>query len=211
MLDARRLLGWRTDGQEIWSYEGGSEGAVEDSGDGDGDEGDETEGTGDDGSSALERAIERERKAAKEARDALRPWRVLAQELGVKSPSEIKNRLAAMTQEQQKSAEERDRRDAEILTKANTRVIKASIKALAAKDFTDPEDAVLNLKVSDYEVDDDGNVDERAIKRDLADLLKRKPHFAAVSKKVDYEGGARKSAKGPDNMNDKIRSLARRG
>lgn len=210
MLDARRLLGWRLDGQAIWTFEGGSEGAPEGSeGGGDGDD-DEGGGTGGDGNSALEKAIARERQAAKEARDALRPWRSLAQELGVKSPSEIKNRLAAMTEEQEKSAQERDRRDAEIISKANTRVIKASIKALAAKEFSDAEDAVLNLKVSDYEVDDDGNVDEKAIKRDLEALLRRKPHLGSVSKKVNFEGGARKTAEGPPNMNDRIRAAARR-
>jgi len=210
MLDARRLLGWRLDGQAIWTFEGGSEDSGESEGGDDGDGEDEDEGTGGDGSSALEKAIARERKAAKDARDALRPWRSLAQELGVKSPSEIKNRLAAITEEQQKSAEERDRRDAEILSKANNRVIKASIKALAAKDFSDPEDAVLNLKVADYEVDDDGNVDEKSVKRDLEALLKRKPHLGATSKRVNYEGGARKTAEGPANMNDRIRAAARR-
>lgn len=210
MLDVRRLLGWRMDGQAIWTFEGGSEGAPEGSGDGDDGDDDDEGGDGGGDGSKLERAIERERKAAREARDALRPWRSLAQELGVKSPSEIKNRLAAMTKEQEESAQERDRRDAEIITKANTRVIKASIKALAAKEFSDPEDAVLNLKVSDYEVNDDGDVDEKAIKRDLEALLKRKPHLGATSKKVNFEGGARKTAEGPPNMNDRIRAAARR-
>ena len=208
MLDARRLLGWRMDGQAIWTFEGGSEGAPEGDGDGGEGDGDEDGGTGGDGpSSALEKALSRERQASKEARDALRPWRALAQELGVKSPSEIKNRLTDITKEQEESAQERDRRDAEILSKANTRVIKASIKALAAKEFSDPEDAVLNLKVSDYEVDDDGNVDEKAVRRDLEALLKRKPHLGSVSKKVDFEGGARRTSSAPQSMNERIRAM----
>lgn len=210
MLDNRRLLGWRLDGQPIWLPEGGSEGAPEGDPGGDGDDGDGDTGGDGDSLEGLRKSIERERAQTKTVRDALRPWRALQQELGVKSPTEIKNRLAAMTQEQEKLAQDRDRRDAEILGKANTRVVKASIKALAAKDFADPADAVLNLKVEDYEVNDDGDVDEKRIKADLADLLKRKPHLAAVSRRVDFEGGARKTSQGPVDMNDLIRNSRRR-
>lgn len=215
MLDARShalLLGFREDGRPIFTLAGGSEGAPEGGGEagGGGGEGGESGGEGGDSLDGLRAAIENERGQTKAARDALRPWRALAQDLGVKSPSEIKNRLEALTGEQAKSAEERDRRDAEILTKANRRVVRSTIRALAAKDFADPSDAVLNLSPDDYEVDDSGELDEKRIKADLADLLKRKPHLGNTSKKVNFEGGARKTAGSPTNMDEIIRQSRRR-
>lgn len=211
VIDAEPL-GFRLGGQVIWPYAGGSEGAPEDLGD-EGEDGDEGEGGGTGGSETdierLTRAIDRERGLTKQARDGLRPWLALAKELGVKNPDEIRSRLKALTVEQQDHAAAVDAARGEVLSKANARIVRAEIKALA-KDFADPADAVLNLRVEDYDVDDDGNVDEKSIKRDLADLLKRKPHLAAVSRKVDFEGGARRTAKGPGDMNDAIRNLARR-
>lgn len=209
MLDLD-VIGFRADGTPIHSVRGGADGGGDDGGGDGGGEGDG--GGGDEGQlgEAGLKALERERDAARNAKDALRPWRVLAKELGVAGPDEVRNRLRAMTEDQQKAAEERDRRDAEILDKANRRVIASTIKALAAKDFADPQDAVLNLSQQDYDVTDDGEVDEKAIQRDLADLLKRKPHLSATSKKVDFEGGARKTASAPLDMNTRIRNLAGR-
>ena len=57
------------------------------------------------------------------------------------------------------------------------RAVKAEVKALAASDFADPEDASAFLDLGGY-VNDDGDVDMDAIKSDLADLLDRKPHLA---------------------------------
>jgi hypothetical protein len=128
----------------------------------------------------------------------------------VKSPDEIRSRLQALSKEQGDHAASLDKVRGEVMSQANKRIVKAEIKALAASDFADPADAVLNLKAEDYEVDDDGNVDERRVKADLADLLKRKPHLAKVSRKVDFEGGARRSSAKPGDMNDTIRRLARR-
>lgn len=205
-------LGFRLDGQVIWPYAGGSEGAPEGAPDDGGDDG--GDGGGGTGSNSdverLTKAINDERALTKQARDGLRPWLGLARDLGVKGPDEIRSRLAALNSEQQDHAAAIDAARAEVLGKANARIVKAEIKVLAAKDFADPADAATFLKVEDYEVDDDGNVDAKSIKRDLADLLRRKPHLAAVSKKVDFEGGARKTAKGTGDMNETIRNLRRR-
>ena len=72
----------------------------------------------------------------------------------------------------------------EQLTAAQERAAKAvrtavasKVEALASKDFADPEDAAGALELADY-VDDDGVIDTDAIKRDLAELLTRKPHWA---------------------------------
>ncbi len=57
------------------------------------------------------------------------------------------------------------------------RAVRAEVKALAAADFADPEDASAFLDLSTY-ADDEGDVDTEAIKADLDDLLSRKPHLA---------------------------------
>lgn len=72
----------------------------------------------------------------------------------------------------------------EQLTSAQERAAKAvraavasKVEALAAKEFADPEDAAGALDLASY-VDDDGDIDTDTIRRDLTDLLKRKPHWA---------------------------------
>lgn len=61
---------------------------------------------------------------------------------------------------------------------ATVRAVRAEVKALAADTFKDPEDAVLNLGDLARFVGDDGEIDEKAIAKDLADILKRKDHLA---------------------------------
>jgi hypothetical protein len=60
--------------------------------------------------------------------------------------------------------------------KAVRAAVASKVEALAARDFADPEDAAGALDLASY-VDDDGVIDSDAIKADLADLLKRKPHW----------------------------------
>ena len=52
----------------------------------------------------------------------------------------------------------------------------ATVKALAAPDFADPDDAVRNLDPAKY-LDAGGSIDEKAIKADLDALLAAKPHY----------------------------------
>ncbi|MEU2674213.1 hypothetical protein ABZ622_36190 [Streptomyces sp. NPDC007164] len=92
--------------------------------------------------------------------------------------------LAKRAQELEDAQKSEAERLGEQLTAAQGRAVKAvrtavasKVEALAAKDFADPEDAAGALDLAAY-VDDDGAIDSEAIKRDLADLLKRKPHWA---------------------------------
>ncbi|SDL27835.1 hypothetical protein [Streptomyces indicus] len=89
-------------------------------------------------------------------------------------------RKAKELEEAQKSEQERL---AEQLTASTERIqalqqraVRSEVKALAAAEFADPEDAHAFLDLSAY-VDDEGDVDTAAIKQDLTDLLKRKPHL----------------------------------
>jgi hypothetical protein len=54
--------------------------------------------------------------------------------------------------------------------------VTSTVKALAAADFADPDDAVRNLDAAKY-LDAGGQVDEKAIQSDLAALLEAKPHY----------------------------------
>jgi hypothetical protein len=205
-------LGVRNDGRPFWPYLGGSEGESED----DGDAGDDGDDGGDGDGDGAARAIAAERAATKRARDAARPWRVLAQELGVKNADEIRALLAAKSKDEGRNdqvdveAVKRATRE-EVLSVARRQIVGSAIEALAAVTFADPDDAVRNMDIAEYEVDGDGRVDRNRIKADLADLLRRKPHLAKVSKRVDFEQGPR--GKGPSNgadMNTLIRRAAGR-
>lgn len=54
------------------------------------------------------------------------------------------------------------------------------IEALAATEFADPTDAVASLSEGNY-LDAGGQIDDAAIKRDLAGLLDKKPHWRRQS------------------------------
>ena len=79
------------------------------------------------------------------------------------------------------------RREAEAaaLAKANSRIIRAEVKAAAATRLADPADALNFLDLDSFEVDDDGDVDQDEIAQAIADLIARKPYLAA-------QGGASK-------------------
>jgi DNA gyrase/topoisomerase IV subunit A len=69
------------------------------------------------------------------------------------------------------------------------RLAKSRVQALAGGSFADPEDAVGALDLDSY-IDSDGDIDEAAIKADLAALLERKPHWA----KTQPQEGPRRPA-----------------
>ena len=106
-----------------------------------------------------------EAKNLRERLKALEPLAKKAQELEDAQKSE-QERLS----EQLTAAEER-------AAKAVRTAVASKVEALASSDFADPEDAAGALDLAAY-VDEDGVIDADGIKRDLADLLKRKPHWA---------------------------------
>ncbi|AWT42560.1 MULTISPECIES: hypothetical protein [Streptomyces] len=57
------------------------------------------------------------------------------------------------------------------------RAVRAEVRALAAAEFADPDDAHAFLDLDAF-VGDDGEIDSDSIRDSLADLLKRKPHLA---------------------------------
>jgi hypothetical protein len=84
------------------------------------------------------------------------------------------------------------------LAKANDRIRRSEVKAAAKGVLADPADAYKFLDLDSFEVDDDGNVDEKAIADALADLVQNKPYLAVQDSKRfqgDADAGARKEAR----------------
>lgn len=84
--------------------------------------------------------------------------------------------------------------------KANTRIVRADLKAAATGKLADPTDAALYIDLSAIEVDEDGETDEEELAELIDALLERKPHLAAVDgggkpKFGAHNGGVRGSKK----------------
>lgn len=77
--------------------------------------------------------------------------------------------------------------------KWRTTSVGSRIEALAAPEFADPSDAASALDPSKY-LDSGGQIDEAAIRKDLAALLEKKPHWRRQS---DTPSGPRLPAPNP--------------
>lgn len=91
--------------------------------------------------------------------------------------------------------------------RANARIVRSEIKAAAAGKLADPRDALAFLDTAQFEVDEDGQVDEDEIADAIDDLLTRKPHLAAATAgKPRFhgsgDGGARKGTPGPKQYSE---------
>lgn len=152
----------------------------------DSDDEDEPEGLGDAGKRALAR-MKAERAAAKKELAAAK-----------KAAAEERRKSAALAKKVE-GFEDRDRSELEKVTAkaeraskqaatAVARAVAAEVKAGAAGRFADTTDATdaLMRDPSKY-VDADGDIDTDAIEADLADLLERKPHWAAPAPKADSD------------------------
>lgn len=69
--------------------------------------------------------------------------------------------------------------EARALAKANGRILSAELRAAAAGKLSDPTDALTFIDLSQFDVGDDGEVDQDEIAEAIADLLTKKPYLAA--------------------------------
>lgn len=91
-----------------------------------------------------------------------------------------------------------DGKESEVLARANARIVKSEVKAAAAGKLIDPTDAFTNIDLEQFEVDEDGNVDEDEIAEAIDDLIKKKPYLAVQDGrkfKGSADGGVRKGTK----------------
>lgn len=95
------------------------------------------------------------------------------------------------------------------MEKAERRFIESALIAASAGVLQDTDDAVRNIDVEQFQVDDDGNVDRGALKAAIDDLLERKPHLRAAR---DPEFGHRNPANvdRDPSMDDWLRRAAGR-
>ncbi|MEV7584398.1 hypothetical protein [Streptomyces erythrochromogenes] len=97
------------------------------------------------------------------------------------------------------------RRQAEqdAVAKANTRIIRSEVKAAAKGVLADPADAFKFLDLEQFEVDEDGNLDEDEVAEAIQDLIKTKPYLAAAPAKRFQgtgDGGAARKASRPKQL-----------
>ena len=98
--------------------------------------------------------------------------------------------------------------------KANARILRSEVKAAAAGKFADPADAYKFLDLTQFEVDDDGNVDEDEIAEAIDGLINAKPYLAAAQGSAKRfqgggDGGARKVT--PKTIDDQIAEAEKAG
>lgn len=104
---------------------------------------------------------------------------------------------ASASTEAEKAAREVER---QALAKANQRILSAELRREATGKLADPNDALAFIDITDFDVDDQGEVDAEAIASAVTDLLARKPHLAAQggeTRKIlpDVSQGASSSGK----------------
>jgi hypothetical protein len=97
------------------------------------------------------------------------------------------------------------RRQAEqdAVAKANARIIRSEVKAAAKGVLADPADAYKFLDLDQFEVDEDGNLDEDEVAEAIQDLIKSKPYLAAAPAKRFQgtgDGGAARKASRPKQL-----------
>lgn len=135
----------------------------------------------------------------KKALDAMKAKWKEAERVARERDAELAELRAKVEGREAEHAKEQERRnvEAQALAKANQRIVRSEIKAAAKGVLADPEDAFTFLDLSDFEVDDDGNVDEDAIVSALTDLTTRKPYLAAQGGRFQgsADGGVRKDVR----------------
>lgn len=155
---------------------------------------------------AGKRALQAERKARQEAEKARAD---LEKELNTFRDAQKTEHEKALDRAT-KETEQRVR--SEVLETANKRLVKAHLTAAAAGKLADPSDAATFIDPKQFKVDDDGEVDSKALNNAIDDLIKSKPHLAANARSSngDWGGGPRGKSSGGKDMNDLIRQRMRR-
>lgn len=154
----------------------------DDSGDSGDDEDEDDEPLGPKGEKALAAEKDKRKAAAKRARDAERERDEARAEI-----EKLKSGDKGDGKDDDKSG-----RDADATKKANLRILRSEIKAAAKGVLADPSDAYKFLDLDDFDVSDEGDVDEDEIADALAELVKDKPYLSA-------QGGDGKRFQGSNN------------
>lgn len=128
---------------------------------------------------ALLNAYEAEKEKRKTAADAARTANEELAALKAKIAGTEAEHAAQLAAQQVKD---------EALSAANSRILKAEVRAAATGKLSDPADALQFLDLSKLEVGDDGEVDGKAVAAAIDDLIKNKPYLAAQGKRFQGAG-----------------------
>jgi hypothetical protein len=143
------------------------------------------EALGDPGKKALD-AMKAQRKAALDEAKAAK-----AERDALKAQLEGRDQEYAAEQERQRVKDE-------ALAAANKRILSAELRAAAKGKLADPTDAALYINLDEFEVSDEGEVDSDALASAIDDLIARKSHLAADTRRFD--GAADQGAKGTQRL-----------
>lgn len=119
--------------------------------------------------------------------------------------------LAALKASQQSDTEKaiataRAEAAKEVSGRYTQRIASLSIRAAAGGKFQNPDDAtaLLSGKLGDF-VNDDGEVNDKAVQAAVDSLLKDRPYLGVNKPPADFDGGQRNGATGTTDMNRLIR------
>ncbi|MFD3657025.1 hypothetical protein [Streptomyces sp. NPDC058620] len=93
--------------------------------------------------------------------------------------------------------------ESEALSKANSRILRSELKAAATGKLINPKDALVHIDLDQFEVDEDGQVDEDEVADAIENLLKERPYLAAATAKRFQgtgDGGAARKAGRPKQL-----------
>lgn len=154
---------------------------------------------------AGQKALDAMKAELKTARAEARTAKALQKEL-----DDLKAASATDAEKAIAAAEARGEQGA--LGKANARIIRAEVKAAAAGKLTNPEIAPKLLDLSEFTVDDEGEVDAKAIAKAIDVLLAENPYLAAgaAPRVPGVPAGARPGSPEGGDMNALIRQAAGR-
>lgn len=149
---------------------------------------------------AGKRALDEERAARKDADRKLKAAEAALEKI----------KAASMTEQERAVAEAKAQARAEVLEEANERLLRSEIRAAAAGKLTDPDDAPALLGDLGRFLADDGEINTKAIKSAIGELVKSKPYLAvAGSRPGPLPGGGARPSSGT-SINDEIRQMAGR-
>lgn len=77
------------------------------------------------------------------------------------------------------------------VARANKKILRSEVKAAAAGKLNDPADAYRFLDLDQFEVSEDGDVDEDEIAAAIAELIESKPYLAKTQENTDAQGERR--------------------
>ncbi|MFJ6293202.1 hypothetical protein ACIQJX_07560 [Streptomyces griseoviridis] len=178
------------------------DGSDPDDADGD-DEGDDGGEDGDDDPEGADHLGDPGKKALATMKDRLRKERERR-----KAAESERDQLKGAGQNADDPERIRSEADQAATARANQRIVRSEVRAAAAGKLTNPRDALAFLDLAQFEVDEDGQVDETEIADAIDDLLKERPYLGAAAKAPEArfqgtgDGGARKSTGGPRQLSE---------